>query len=147
MEKDIKDFHDMLFTQISEWVNSKKGKRNKWSKYLRYTPEILTLLCSLSIDKKVPVDERAKLAGALAYFIAPIDLIPEGLIGPSGYTDDITVAALVLNSIITKTGENIVKTHWTNNEIDIVYLIDGILTDAVKMVGEIIYTQLKKIHQ
>tara|TARA_B100002003_G_scaffold195566_1_gene185472 strand:+ start:91 stop:534 length:444 start_codon:yes stop_codon:yes gene_type:complete len=147
MKKDIVDFHDMLSAQISEWVNSNDGKRNKWTKYLRYTPEILTLLCSLSIDKKVPVDERAKLAGALAYFIAPIDLIPEGLIGPSGYTDDITVAALVLNSIITKTGENLVKTHWTNNEIDIVYLIDGILTDAEKMVGEIIYTQLKKIHQ
>lgn len=147
MEKDINDFHDMLSTQISEWVNSNEGKRNKWTKYLRYTPEILTLLCSLSIDKKVPVDERAKLAGALAYFIAPIDLIPEGLIGPSGYTDDITVAALVLNSIITKTGEILVKTHWTNNEIDIAYLIDGILSDAEKMVGKIIYNQLKKMHQ
>ena len=145
MQKNIIDFHDMLFTQISEWVNSNDGKRNKWTKYLRYTPEILTLLCNLSTDKNVSVEMKAKLAGALAYFIAPIDLIPEGLHGPGGFIDDIAVAALVIKSIIKENGENIVAENWTNTEIDINYLIDNITSDAEKMVGKKIYKQLKKM--
>ena len=145
MQKNIIDFHDTLYTQIGEWVNSNEGKRNKWANYLRYTPEILTLLCSLSTDKKVSIEMKAKLAGALAYFIAPIDLIPEGLLGPGGFTDDITVAALVIKSIINESGEKLVKKNWTGTEIDVIYLIDNIINDAEDMVGKKIYKQLKKM--
>lgn len=41
-------------------------------------------------DKATPVYVKASIFAALAYFIVPLDLIPDVIIG-LGYTDDITV--------------------------------------------------------
>ncbi len=51
-----------------------------------FAPDLLHLLCKLTIDEDVPVKERAKLAAAIAYFISPIDLVPEAIVGIIGYT-------------------------------------------------------------
>jgi uncharacterized membrane protein YkvA (DUF1232 family) len=33
----------------------------------------------------------------IAYIISPLDLLPEGIIGPAGYAEDIALAAYVIN--------------------------------------------------
>ncbi len=43
-----------------------------------------------ALDPTVPLRVRAVLLGALAYFIAPFDLVPDLLVG-LGFTDDATV--------------------------------------------------------
>ena len=49
-------------------------------------------------DSATPMTVRATLFGALAYFILPIDIIPDFLLG-LGYTDDAAVIATVLTLI------------------------------------------------
>ena len=49
-------------------------------------------------DKNVPFDAKAKIIGALGYFILPLDLIPDA-IPMAGYTDDLTALFWALKSV------------------------------------------------
>jgi uncharacterized membrane protein YkvA (DUF1232 family) len=86
-------------------------------------PDLFHLLCKLSIDKEVPAKEKAKLAGAIAYFVSPVDLIPEALVGAIGYLDDIAVASYVINSIIKNTNPGVVTKHWAGDK-DVLELVE-----------------------
>jgi len=141
MEKKNVDFYQNLRIKIRVWL-SKKGKSNKWAEYLMWAPDLFHLLCKLSIDKEVPAKEKAKLAAAIAYFISPIDLVPEAILGPVGYVDDIALAAYVLNSIIKNTGEDIIKRHWAGDE-NVFVIISQILSFADEMVGGGLWRKLK----
>ncbi|MEO1104900.1 MAG: YkvA family protein [Pseudomonadota bacterium] len=53
-----------------------------------------------SIDPAVPFRVRATLLGALAYFVAPLDALPDVLVG-IGFTDDATVLAAAIAMVAT----------------------------------------------
>lgn len=137
------DFYQTLRTKMKEWQNTKEGSSHKWADYLMAAPDLLHLLCKLSFDKDVPVKDRAKLAVAIAYFISPIDLVPEAIVGVIGYTDDIVLAAYVLNSIINNTSVEIVEKHWAG-DIDVLHLVQEILRVADEMIGSGLFKRLKK---
>ncbi|MEM9220886.1 MAG: YkvA family protein [Pseudomonadota bacterium] len=59
-----------------------------------------------AIDPAVPIRVRAVLFGALAYFVAPIDALPDVLIG-IGFTDD----AAVLMAAMTMVAAHITPEH------------------------------------
>ena len=134
MDKEHLDFYQKLRNEVKHWVNKNVDKDNKWSDYILLAPDIFHLLCKLSVEKNVPASKKIKLVGAIAYFISPIDLMPEGLIGPIGYLDDIALAAYVLNDLINEIDPQIIRKHWAG-EKDILDLIKTILTNADKMIG------------
>jgi len=138
------DFYQNLRKKFRKWASSKEGKTNKWTEYLLFAPDLFHLLCRLSIDKDVPAKQKAKLAGAIAYFVCPIDLIPEAIIGPAGYIDDIALAAYVLNSIVNRTGPGVVKKHWAGDQ-DVLEVIKHILEVADEMVGSGLWKKLRKM--
>jgi len=93
------DFYQSLRKRIRTWLDA-QGKNYKYADYLLFAPDLFHLLACLILDKRIPAEEKVKLAGPVAYFIAPIDLIPEAVVGPAGYIDDIALAAYVLNCLI-----------------------------------------------
>ena len=78
--------------------------------------------------------EKAKLAAVVAYFISPIDLLPEMILGPTGFLDDIVLSAYALNSIVNKTNRHVVQKHWAGDE-DVLHVIQQILHHADRMLG------------
>lgn len=136
------DFYMKLREKMKRWLASKGGSTHKWAGYLMFAPDLFHLLCKLSIDKDVPVKEKAKLAGAIAYFISPLDLVPEAIVGPGGYVDDVVLAAYVLNSVINNTSPDVIKKHWAG-DADILELIQKILKVADKMVGSRLWSKLR----
>ena len=138
------DFYHELRGKFKAWIQSDEGKDHKWSEYLLAAPDLFHLLCKLSIDKDVPIKEKAKLAGAIAYFVSPIDLIPEALVGPIGYVDDISLAAYVLNQIVNNTDPEVIKRHWAG-EGDVLELIQRILEKADEMIGSGLWNKLKNM--
>lgn len=136
------DFYQDLRRKIRDWLEQ-GGKNTKWAEYIMAVPDFFHLLCKLTIDKDVPVREKAKLAAAIAYFVSPIDLIPEAIAGPAGYADDVALAAYVLNSIVNSNPE-VVKRHWAG-ERDVLELIQEILRVADEMVGSGLWTRLKRL--
>ena len=136
------DFYQQMRDSIRIWLKG-KGGNYQFAEYLLAAPDLFHLLCKLAIDKEVPVSEKAKLAGAIVYFISPFDFLPEALIGPLGYSDDVVMAALVLNSLINKTNPEIVRRHWAGDK-DILELIQQILQVADEMIGSGLWANIRK---
>lgn len=143
MDKEHLDFYQKLRNEVKQWVNKNVDKDNKWSDYILLAPDIFHLMCKLSVDKDVPTGKKVKLIAAIAYFISPIDLMPEGLIGPIGYLDDIALAAYVLNDLINEIDPQIIRKHWAG-EKDILDLIKTILVNADKMIGGKLWQKIRK---
>jgi uncharacterized membrane protein YkvA (DUF1232 family) len=136
------DFYQNLRIKIRAWLTSKEGKENKYAEYLLFAPDLFHLLCKLALDNRVPVQEKAKLAAAIAYFVSPVDLFPEILVGPVGYVDDIALAAFVLNSVVNTTDQEIVREHWAGDG-NVLELIQQIIKKADEMVGKGLWAKLK----
>lgn len=75
-------------------------------------------------------------------FYFPLDIIPEALVGPGGYVDDIAVAAYVLNSVINKTDAELVRRHWAG-EGNVLDVIQRILKAADTMIGGSLWKKIK----
>lgn len=133
------DFYQQLRDKFRGW-----SANHKWAEYLMFAPDLFHLLCKLAIDKQVPAAEKAKLAVAIAYFVSPLDLIPEALIGPAGYVDDIALAAYVLNSIINTTDRRLVDRYWAGDR-DILELVRSILAVADDMIGSGLWQKIRNL--
>lgn len=144
MAEQNSDYYQELREKFRKWMQSEEGKTNKWSEYLMFAPDLFHLLCKLAVDKDVPVKEKAKLAIAIAYFVSPIDIIPEAIVGPAGYIDDIALSAYVLNSIVNQTNPEIVQQHWAGDG-DVLKIIKHILEVADEMVGAGLWKRIIKM--
>jgi len=142
MSIEREDFYQRLRKKLRDWAETEAGKNYKYAEYLLLVPDFFHLLCKLALDKDIPVKEKAKLAGAIVYFVSPVDVIPEALVGPVGYIDDLALSAYVLNGIINKTDPEIVLKHWAG-EGDILALIKRVLEKADEMVGSGLWKKLK----
>lgn len=134
MKKEHFGYYQQLRGKFKIWFQSEDGKANKWAEYLLFAPDLFHLLCKLSVDPDVPLKEKAKLAAAIAYFISPLDLVPEAILGPAGYIDDISLAAYVLKSMVSTVDPEILRRHWAG-ERDVLEVMKHILNVADEMVG------------
>ncbi len=138
------DFYQKMRSDVREWIQTKTGKESQWSEYVLLAPDLFHLLAKLALDKDVPSSEKAKVAGALAYFISPIDLFPEALLGPLGYLDDVALAAYVINSVMKNCEPSIVTRHWAGEQ-NILELVQQIVDVASDMLGNKIWDKLKRM--
>jgi uncharacterized membrane protein YkvA (DUF1232 family) len=78
-----------------------KGFWPKLRKVVRRIPfsEDLVAAYCCAMDRDTPLRVRATLLGALAYFILPIDGLPDMIAG-LGFTDDAAVLAVTLRMVV-----------------------------------------------
>jgi uncharacterized membrane protein YkvA (DUF1232 family) len=138
------DYYQKLRSKIHDWIGSDEGRKHAWADYLLFAPDLFHLLCRLSVDPDVSANDKAKLVAAIAYFISPIDLIPEAIVGPVGYLDDIALAAYVLHGMINHTDPEVLRRHWAG-DTDILVVIKQILASADKMMSSSIINKLKRL--
>ncbi|MCB2208433.1 MAG: DUF1232 domain-containing protein [Bacteroidetes bacterium] len=143
MKKEL-DFYEKLRTRIVNWLETETGKKNKWAEYLLLAPDFFYLLIKLATDKEVPSHEKAKLILAIAYFISPLDILPEAFLGPLGYLDDLALSAFVLNGIINQVSPEIVQKYWAGDG-DVLLQIKGVLAKADEMIGSGLWKKIKKV--
>lgn len=134
-------FYNRLRKRVQKWVDE-KGADHKYVDYILLAPDLFYVLFKLSLDKDVPPRSKAKLAVMIAYFISPLDFIPEGIVGPAGYVDDVALAAYVLNDILNETSEEVVRRHWPSDQ-DVLVVIQKVLKVADEMVGSGIWKKLR----
>lgn len=78
---------------------------------LMLLPNVAILVGKLALDKRVPAEAKVTLAAAAAYFVSPIDLIPD-FIPVLGQLDDLIAVLLVLDGIVNRLDQKIVEEHW-----------------------------------
>ncbi len=138
-------FYDRLRQSIARTVERRGGKvGQRATSLLLLVPDVFMLLLRLSIDKEVPKATRGVLASTLAYFVLPIDLIPEGLIGPVGYLDDLALALMALSQAFGKDLEPYAAKYWSGEQPLRVVLSDALVT-ANGLLGGSLYERLRRL--
>jgi uncharacterized membrane protein YkvA (DUF1232 family) len=94
---------------------------------LRLLPDLLRLLRRLLADRSLGAGIRVRVALLVAYLLSPIDLVPDFL-PVVGYADDVIIVALVLRSVVARSGADAVRRHWpgTPAALEIVLRLAGL---------------------
>lgn len=106
----------------------RKQSRGFLKEALLLIPNFLKLLYRLFTDSRVPLAEKAFLAGAIVYVISPLDLIPD-VIPFIGEVDDLYLVALTLLRLFARTPDDVIRQHWDGGG-DIAGVVDKIIRAA-----------------
>lgn len=135
-------FYDRLRRRVHDFLEERGGSLGSTATdYLLLVPDVFILLARLSLDKQVPKEQRALIGSALAYFVIPIDLLPEAFVGPVGYLDDLVLSAMVLSRAFGEQLEPYTDRHWSGSEKLRTVLAD-IAQTAESLVGKDVYGKL-----
>jgi len=137
-------FYDALRAKIVRWVKRRGGRFSSGTtKALLVVPDVFILLVRLTLDREVPKPTRALIGGALAYFILPFDFLPEALLGPIGFTDDLVLAVAVLTQAFGGNLEPHARRHWSGSE-DLRVVLRDISDSAEQLIGNRLYNRLRR---
>ncbi|HEX4495445.1 MAG TPA: DUF1232 domain-containing protein [Thermoanaerobaculia bacterium] len=142
-------FYDRLREKILQTIERRAGRpgaklTEDAVRALLLVPDVFILLVRLTLDKEVPGSARAMIGGALAYFIMPFDLLPEAILGPIGYLDDLVLAAAVLAQAFGGDLEPYARKHWSGSE-DLRVVLQDITGTAQSLLGEKVYDRLRRL--
>ena len=84
------------------------------------------------------------LASGVAYYIFPIDLIPEAFVGPIGFLDDLVFGVYILNRMVADTDVTILRDHWPGSE-DVLTIIQKVLGAADSLIGTKMVDRIKRM--
>ena len=108
------------YEYLKDEILSFKGN---YERFVDYIPEFFRLLCNLLNEKGISREDRLMINAALAYFVTPLDVIPEDIYGPAGYIDDVFICTVVLKRIESKYGDKILIRNWEDDEEDVIQAI------------------------
>ena len=77
-----------------------KTKLEKYGKKIGLnTTYYILLLYQMIVSNIVPIADKASIIAALGYFISPLDIIPDIILG-TGFIDDVSVMLIALRQVI-----------------------------------------------
>ena len=142
-------FYDRLREKILHAIEKREGKRGAKLtegavRALLLVPDVFILLMRLALDKRVPTSTRALIGGALAYFVLPVDMLPEALLGGAGFLDDLVLATAVLAQAFGGDLEPYARKHWSGSE-DLRVVLKDITETAQSLLGQNLYDKLRRL--
>jgi uncharacterized membrane protein YkvA (DUF1232 family) len=143
---DISDARRALYQDIRAHLESWAddiGAHQEYDKYIPLVPDLLRLLERLALDEAVPAARKAEIGVAISYVLSPRDTVPEEVVGPSGYVDDVALAAFVVQRVLDDVEAEVVGQHWTGDE-DVAATADEILAFARYSLGPEIWATVKE---
>lgn len=105
------DFYHKMKSKVKSWAQG-KGRSEKYVNYILFAPDLFLLLVDLLKDPRVAPEFRTSIMWVVAYFISPLDLLPEAFFGPVGYLDDVVATSLVILRLLRSIDTHIIQEHW-----------------------------------
>lgn len=137
-------FYDRIRTRIQQYVDRKGSVIGKTADFLLLVPDVFILLWRLLRDSRVSGKNKVLLGSAVAYYVFPFDLIPEALVGPIGYLDDLIFGVYVLNRMVKDTDASILREHWPGTE-DVLQTIQRVMSAADELVSKEVIARIKRL--
>lgn len=81
-------------------------------------PNFLRLLYGLITDSRVNAVDKLVVAGAIAYILLPVDVIPD-FIPFLGEVDDVFLLILALQRLIGNAGRTVVQAYWAGDPAEL----------------------------
>jgi uncharacterized membrane protein YkvA (DUF1232 family) len=136
-------FYDRMRDSIRKYLENTGSVTGAAGEYLLLAPDVFVLLWRLINDDRVNAKNKVMLGSGLAYYFFPLDIMPEGFLGPIGYIDDLVFAVYLLNKLLSDTDVEILREHWSGRD-DILDSIRKVLNAADNLVGSDILGKFKK---
>ncbi|MGN6185787.1 MAG: YkvA family protein [Thermoanaerobaculia bacterium] len=136
-------FYDRMRNAIRAYLEKKGNVAGKTGEYLMLVPDVFILMWRLVNDSRVNAKHKVMLGSGLAYYFFPLDIIPEGFLGPLGYVDDLVFGVYLLNALLVDTDAAILREHWSGSD-DVLEMIRKVLQAADTLVGSEILGRFKK---
>lgn len=138
-------FYDRLRERIVAGVEKRGGRLGTGAvRALLLVPDVFVLLVRIALDPEVPGPARALVGGALAYFVLPLDLLPEAALGGAGYLEDLVLATAVLAHAFGGELEPYARKHWSGPE-DLRAVIADVTGAAQHLLGANLYGRLRRV--
>jgi uncharacterized membrane protein YkvA (DUF1232 family) len=90
------------------------GAKRTVMEYIADLPRFLRMLWGLITDPRVVLIDKLLVAGAIAYIVAPIDLIPD-FIPFLGEIDDVYLLVISIRRLMENAGRTVLLSHWTGD--------------------------------
>jgi len=129
----VASFYRSLEQRVEEWVGSPEARGVAHPDLYRYLPTLYIFLVRLALDGRLPDHERNGILAALKYIVAPYDLIPEGVLGTSGFRDDLVLAAMVVDRLHRVAPPDVLDEQWSapGDSLQVARAILGARSDMV----------------
>lgn len=137
-------FYDKIRTKIHDYVESKGEVLGKAADYLLLAPDVFMLLWRLVQDARVGTNDKMLLGTGVAYYIFPIDLLPEAFMGPTGYVEDLVFGVLILAKVLKDTPIEVLEQHWSGKG-DLLEMIRNVLESAENLVTKDVLDRIRRI--
>ena len=128
---EFKDFYDTLI----ENLNSFEGD---YASFIDCGPNLFNLLCDLLSQKEIKKDMRLEISAAIAYFVAPDDIIPEEIFGPYGYIDDIFISVYILRKVADEFGYDYLQNLWKHDS-NVKEIMDDCYDNSLELLEDKVY--------
>jgi len=136
LEKEHQRFYDKLRKKIEEFIGKQSNHRaDAATPYILLAPDFFVLMARLLKDKRVSAKSKAIAGIVVAYFISPLDIIPEVVTGPFGFLDDIILAAYAISRIMNDVDKQVLLEHWNGKE-DLLQTVQNLVKKAEDLVDK-----------
>lgn len=139
-------FYDRMRDGIRRYLDKKGALAGKAGEYLLLAPDVFVLLWRLVNDPRVNSKNKVMLGSGIAYYLFPLDIMPEAILGPAAYIDDLVFGVYLLNKLLTDTDPAVLREHWSGGE-DILESITKVLNAADNLVGSDLLGKIKNRKQ
>ena len=141
-DKRVDCYHEMLEKRVAAWLATDEARQVPCAELYRHLPAMFLFMTRVALDSHTPESERRGVLSAIKYVVAPFDLIPEGIVGTSGFRDDLVLAGLVVDRLYARVADTTLDVHWSF-EGDPRAIAAAILAAGNEMIGPEICEQLR----
>jgi uncharacterized membrane protein YkvA (DUF1232 family) len=99
---------------VAQRSKPRRGAKRTVIATIRQIPAYLRLLGGLMFDRRVSIVDKLLVAAAIAYIVAPIDLIPD-VIPFIGEVDDVFLLVTALQRLVENAGRRVLLDHWVGD--------------------------------
>ena len=134
---EFKDFYDTL-------VENLDGYEGEYAYFINCGPNLFNLLCDLLSQKEISRQMRLEISAAIAYYVAPDDIIPEEIYGPYGYIDDIFISVYVLRKVAKEFGYDFLQNLW-KHDTDVKQVMDDCYDNSLELLEDKVHPVLSYV--
>ena len=128
---EFKDFYDTL-------VENLDGYEGEYAYFINCGPNLFNLLCDLLSQKEISRQMRLEISAAIAYYVAPDDIIPEEIYGPYGYIDDIFISVYILRKVADEFGYDYLQDLWKHDS-NVKEIMDDCYDNSLELLEDKVY--------
>lgn len=133
----FKAFYDTLIENLDSYDG-------EYASFIDYGPDLYKLLCAVLDSNELTQDLRLTVSAAIAYYVVPMDVIPEQEYGPYGYIDDIFISVYSLKKVADELGYELLQYYW-EFDTDVKEVMDDCYEKSVELLGDKVYPVLSYV--